>query len=117
MQTMADDDQKNQVTIDEFGKLDLRVAQVTGAQKVAGADKLLQLEVEVAGEKRQVIAGVAQHYTPEVLLGKKIVVVWNLKPAKIRGLESQGMLLAAQADGQLVLVTVDGEIKTGAKIS
>ncbi len=105
------------ITFDQFKQIDLRVAKVLTAEKVEKTDKLLRLEVDLDGEKRQIIAGVAQHVDMETLPGKKIIVVANLEPAKIRGLESQGMLLAAEGDnGELALLTVDKDISSGAKI-
>ena len=105
------------LSIDELAKIHLRVARVIEAEKVAKADKLLKLQIQIGGEKRQIIAGVAQHYTPEEMVGKKIVVVANLQPATIRGIESNGMLLAAEdEDGVLSLVGLDRDVKDGAKI-
>lgn len=98
-------------------KLDLRVARVTAAEKVAKADKLLRLDVEIAGVMRQLVAGIAQHYQPEAMVGKLVVVVANLKPRKLRGLVSEGMLLAATTDDGLRVITVDGAIATGARVS
>lgn len=96
------------VTFDDFQKVDLRLAEVLAAGRVEGTDKLLKLQISLGDEERQVIAGIAEHYTPEELVGRRIVVVANLQPAKIRGEESRGMLLAAESDdGQLVLATVD----------
>jgi methionyl-tRNA synthetase len=100
----------------DFAKVQLRTAKVLEAEKVQGADKLLRLQIEVGTEKRQIVAGIAQYYTPEQLIGKTIIVVANLKPAKIRGVESNGMLLAASADGTLRLLTVDSETPSGAGI-
>ena len=101
----------------DFEKVDLRTANVVAAEKVEGADKLLRLEIEMGGEKRQIVAGIALHYEPEALIGKTIVVVANLKSAKIRGVESNGMLLAAQGgDKQLRLITVDGDMPSGATV-
>ncbi|MFO7870415.1 MAG: methionine--tRNA ligase [Kiritimatiellia bacterium] len=97
------------IDYDDFQKVQLKTAKVVEAWKVERADKLLQLEVEVGEEKRQIVAGIAQHYSPEELVGRTIVVVANLKPATIRGVESQGMLLAADEGDTLRLVTVDGE--------
>jgi len=105
------------ISIEDFGRLNLRVARILSATAVKGADKLLKLEVDLGGEKRVVVAGIAQHYEPEELIGKSIVLVANMQPTKIRGVESQGMLLAAQADGKLVLITPEKEIAPGAKIS
>ena len=83
------------ITIDDFVKVDLRVAQILVAERIPKADKLLRLEVDLGYEKRQILAGIAQFYTPEQLVGRKIVIVANLAPRKMRGLESNGMLLAA----------------------
>lgn len=103
--------------IADFAKLDLRIAEVKQAEKVEGADKLLKLQIQVGGELRQIVAGIAQHYTPEQIVGKKVVVIVNLKPAKIRGVESNGMLLAASDDTGLSLVTLDrSTIGSGAKV-
>ncbi len=101
---------------DYFAKLELRTAKIMNAEKIAGADKLLKLEVLVGEERRQIVAGIALYYTPEQVLGKTVVIVANLKPAKIRGVESQGMLLAASKGEKLVLVTLDGELSSGAKV-
>jgi methionyl-tRNA synthetase len=99
---------ENLVTFDDFQKVDLRIAEVLTAEKVTGADKLLKLQISLGDEERQIIAGIAQHYKAQELVGRRIVVVANLQPAKIRGEESKGMLLAAEGkDGKLVLATVD----------
>jgi len=103
------------ITLDDVMKVDLRTAVVVSAEKVAGADKLLKLEIDVGGERRPLVAGIALHYAPETLVGKTVIVVANLKPAKIRGVESRGMLLAASAGGQLRLLTTDGELPSGAR--
>jgi methionyl-tRNA synthetase len=87
------------ISIDDFSKVELRVAQVLVAERVPKADKLLRLEIDLGYEKRQILAGIAQHYEPEKLIGRKIVVVANLAPRKMRGLESNGMLLAASLEG------------------
>ena len=104
------------VTIDEFFKTQLKTAKVLSAEKVEGADKLLKLSIEVGSEIRQLVAGVAQFYSPEQITGKTIVIVANLKPAKIRGIESQGMLLAAKDGNNLKLVTIDGDMPSGISI-
>ncbi|MCI5779534.1 MAG: methionine--tRNA ligase [Lentisphaeria bacterium] len=104
------------VTIEEFGRIQLKTAKVLAAEKVEGADKLLKLRIEVGSETRQLIAGVAQSYSPEEIVGKTIVIVANLRPAKIRGVESQGMLLAAKAGKVLKLVTIDGDMPSGVVI-
>ena len=106
-----------EITFEEFGKIDLRVAEVITAEKVEKADKLLKLTVKIGEEERPLVAGIAEYYDPEDLVGKKIVVVANLKPAKIRGTLSQGMLLAAEGpDNALALITLDRDIATGSTI-
>ena len=100
----------------DFSRVSLKTARILEAERVQGADKLLKLVIEIAGGRRQIVAGVALHYKPEDLVGRMIVVVANLKPAKIRGLVSEGMLLAASAGDQLRLVTVDGDLPTGATV-
>ena len=111
------DAQPEMITIDDFAKLDLRVAKVLDAEKVEGADKLLKLRLEVGDEVRQVVSGIAKHYSPQELIGKSVILVANLKPVKLKGIESRGMILAAVDDNDLVLVTVDKAIKSGSKIS
>ena len=100
----------------DFTKIKLKTAKVLTAERVEGADKLLKLSIEVGNEKRQLVAGVAQYYTPEEMVGKTIVIVANLKPAVIRGVESAGMLLAAKSGKKLALVTVEGDLPSGANI-
>ena len=108
--------EKEEITFDEFRKVDLRLARVLEAEKVEGSDKLLKIQIDLGDEKRQLVAGLAKQYTPEEIVGKTIVVVANLKPAKLFGQLSQGMLLAA-ADGDLVrLLAVDGDLAPGSKI-
>jgi methionyl-tRNA synthetase len=104
------------ITIDDFGRVQLRTAIVLEAEKIEGADKLLRLSVRMGDERRQIVAGIALHYEPDALIGKTVVVVANLKPAKLRGVESQGMLLAASKGETLRLVAVDGEIASGAAV-
>jgi len=110
-------EEKMEITIEDFAKMDIRVAQVIGAEKVEGAKKLLKLKVEFGDENREIVAGIAEHYKPEELVGKKIILLANLKPARIKGIESKGMLLAAQDGESLTILTVDKEVKPGAKIS
>jgi methionyl-tRNA synthetase len=105
------------ITIDDFVKVELRVAQVLVAERIPKADKLLRLEVDLGYEKRQILAGIAEHYAPEQLIGRKIVIVANLAPRKMRGLESNGMLLAAsQPDGAPVLAGFLEEVPLGARL-
>jgi methionyl-tRNA synthetase len=87
------------ISIEDFAKVELRVGQVKVAEKVKGADKLLRLEVDLGTETRQVVAGIAEAYAPETLVGRKVVIVVNLAPRKLRGLESNGMIVAASPEG------------------
>src|SRR5690606_30899518 len=103
-------------TIDDFMNVDLRVATVTACEKMPKADKLLKLQVDLGDEQRQVVSGIAEHYTPESLIGQKVIVVANLKPVTLRGELSQGMILAGQSDGVLKLATVDPTLANGAKV-
>ena len=105
------------LSIDDFKKVELKSAKVTAAERVEGADKLLKLQIEVGAEKRQLVAGIAQHYTPEELIGKTIIIVANLQPAKIRGVESQGMLLAVNDGDTLSLLTSDKNVDSGKPVS
>lgn len=106
------------ISIDEFRKINLRVAKVLSAERVPKSEKLLKLQVSLGTEQRQLIAGIAQHYKPENLIGKKIVVVSNLAPAKLMGQESQGMLLAASDNnGRLSIVTVAEDIDEGSIVT
>ena len=105
------------ITIDDFAKVELRVAQVKVAERVKGADKLLRLEVDLGNETRQILAGSAEAYAPETLVGRKIVIVANLAPRKMRGLESNGMLLAASLEGgKPVLAGFLEDVPLGARL-
>lgn len=105
------------IGIDDFAKIDLRVAKVLDCEKVEKSDKLLKLKLQCGEEEKQVVSGIAQYYSPEEMIGKTLVLVANLKPAKLRGIESQGMILAASNEDKLVLVTVDKDISDGTKVS
>jgi methionyl-tRNA synthetase len=107
-----------QISIDDFVKVDLRVATVIEAEKVKGADKLLRLIVDVGFEKRQIVAGIAKAYEPEKLIGRKVVIVANLQPRKLRGLESNGMIVAASfgADDLPILAGFHEDIPNGARL-
>ena len=94
----------NTITIDDFAKVELRVAEVLSAERVPNADKLLHLRVSLGDEERTVLAGMAEYYEPEALVGRKVIMVANLAPRKMRGLVSQGMLLAAEGDGKVSLL-------------
>ncbi|NLZ93108.1 MAG: methionine--tRNA ligase [Firmicutes bacterium] len=110
-------EKQNLISIDEFSRLDLRVAEIKEAEPISGADKLLKLKVDVGGEEKQVVAGIAKHFAPEELPGKRVLFVANLKPAKLRGVLSEGMLLAASDDeGNLVLATTEAPIKSGSRV-
>jgi len=107
-----------EITIDDFAKLDLRVAKVVAAEKIEKSDKLLKLELQVGNETRQVVSGIAKHYSPEQMVGKTVILVANLKPAKLRGVLSQGMILAASdEDGNLSLLGLDKEMPSGIRVS
>lgn len=109
--------EENYITIDDFDKIELKVAEVLSAEKHPNADKLLVLQLKVGEETRQVVSGIRKYYSPEDLVGKKVVLVSNLKPVKLRGVESYGMVLAAEKDGVLTLVSTLEDIPSGATIS
>jgi len=108
---------ENVVTYDDFVKVELRVAEVLEAERVESSDKLIKLSVSLGKSTRTIVAGIGKYYSPEELLHKKIIVVTNLEPRKLMGIESHGMLLAASHDEKLVLLTVDSDIEAGSKIS
>ena len=97
----------NCITIDDFAKVELKVGKILRAEKVEKADKLLKFTVRVGEEERTIVSGIAKYYDPAELIGKNVAVVANLKPAKLRGIESQGMLLCAEKGDQLELITID----------
>jgi len=110
-------DASPQITIDDFIKIELRVAQILVAERIPKADKLLRLEVDLGHEKRQILSGIAEHYTPEDLIGRRIIVIINLAPRKMRGLESHGMLLAASEEGgKPFLATVPEGVPIGTRL-
>jgi methionyl-tRNA synthetase len=102
--------------ISDFAKVELRSARITAAEKIAGSKKLVKLAVDLGSETRQVVAGIAESYAPEALVGKTIVLVANLKPAKLMGVESNGMVLAGTVDGRAVLCSFDGDVAPGTKV-
>jgi len=106
-----------EISIDDFAKLDLKVAEIISAEKHPNADKLLVFKLKVGKEERQVVSGIAKHYAPEDLIGKKVVMVCNLKPVELRGVLSQGMILAATKGKKLTLVSTLEDIADGSKIS
>ncbi len=105
------------ITIDEFRRLELRVATIKKAELHPNADKLLVLQIDLGTEERQIVAGIKGQYAPEELSGKQIVVVANLEPARLRGMESQGMLLAASDGDRIVILTPEKNVTPGARIS
>lgn len=105
-----------EITIDDFMKIDLRVAEVMKVEKVKKANKLLKLQLDLGYEKRQVVSGIAEYYKPEELVGKKVICITNLKPVKLRGELSQGMILAGEKNGILSVATVEQNLPNGAKV-
>ena len=106
----------NKISIDDFSKVELRVGQVKVAERVPKSDKLLRLEIDIGTEVRQVLAGIAEAYAPETLVGRKVVIVANLAPRKMRGLESNGMIVAASLGRKPVLAAFLEDVPIGAKL-
>ena len=104
------------ITFDDFMRLDIRIGTVKAADKVEGADKLIRLELDCGGEHRQVVAGMAPTYTPEEFIGKQVPILVNLEPRKLRGVESQGMILAVDVDGKPVMLIPDKEVPSGSLV-
>jgi methionine--tRNA ligase beta chain len=104
------------ITFDDFKKLDIRIGKILSAEKVSGTDKLMKLEVDFGSEKRQMIAGIAQFFEPDHLIGKEIPVLLNLEPRSFKGIESQGMILAIDVDGKPVLFHPEREVPPGSVI-
>jgi len=108
---------KPEIEFPDFTQLDMRVAEIIEAEKMQNADKLLKIQIDLGGEKRQIISGIAKYYEPEVLVGKKVVCVVNLKPVKLRGEMSEGMILSAKdSDGNLVLTAIDSDLPAGSVV-
>ncbi|MBP3953498.1 methionine--tRNA ligase [Bacillus suaedae] len=107
---------ENEITIDDFTKVELKVAEIIKAEPVEGADRLLKIQLDLGYEKRQVVSGIAKYYTPEELVGKKVICVTNLKPVKLRGQLSQGMILAGSKGKKLQLATIDGSLPNGSQV-
>ena len=104
------------ISLSEFRQLDLRIGQITSAEPIEGADRLLRVEVDLGAERRTLVAGLARHYTPTSLLGTRVVVLANIEPAVIRGVRSQGMLLGADCGAAPALLTVDQAIENGTPV-
>ncbi len=105
-----------QISIDDFEKIELRVGKVLECEKVENADKLLKSRIQIGDEVRTIVSGIAMYYKPEEMVGKNVVVVANLKPAKLRGIVSEGMILCASTDDALKVVSPEGEIANGAEV-
>ena len=105
------------INFDDFKKLDMRIARILKVEKIESSNKLLKFQIDIGDEEKQLVAGIAKHYNPEDLVGREIVVVVNLEPKKLMGVESQGMLLAASRDDNIVLLQPDREVEPGSKIS
>jgi methionyl-tRNA synthetase len=105
------------ISIEDFRKVELKIATVKSAEPHPNADRLLVLQVDLGSEQRQICAGIRNHYNPEELVGKQVVIVANLETARLRGLESQGMLLAASDDDRVIVLTPEKPVQVGAKVS
>jgi methionine--tRNA ligase beta chain len=105
-----------QITFDDFEKLDIRIAKIVKAEKIENSNKLLRLEVDLGSEIRQLVAGIAQEYKPEEIVGKQVPILMNLKPATLMSVESKGMILAADDNGKAILLHPDREVRLGSKV-
>ena len=109
---------KPMIQFDDFAKLELKAGTITACEKVEKADKLLKLEVDIGTEKRTIVSGIAQHYSADEMIGKQVVVVTNLAPRKMKGIESQGMILTAEdSDGKLQLLKPENPVSPGSNVS
>jgi methionine--tRNA ligase beta chain len=108
--------EEKMITFDDFKKIDMRIGKILSAEKVEGTDKLMKIEIDLGKEKRQLVAGIADIYEPHSLIGKEIPVLMNLEPRKIRGIESQGMILAVDVGGKPVIMHPDREVPPGSTI-
>lgn len=107
---------KGIIDITEFARLDLRIGRIANAERIEGSKKLIRLEVDIGNEQRQVVAGIAEQYRPESLIGGLVPVLVNLKPATLMGVESQGMILAVEVKGKPILLHPDKEVPAGSKV-
>jgi len=101
------------VTFEDFSKLEIRIGEILAAERVEGTDKLLKLEIDIGTEKRQIIAGIAEFFPPAGLIGKKLPIIVNLEPRKIRGIESKGMILAVDIDDKPILLIPEEDVPPG----
>jgi methionine--tRNA ligase beta chain len=104
------------ITYDDFIKLDIRIGTVTAAEKVQGTDKLIRLEIDIGEGTRQVVAGMAHTYAPQEFVGKQVPILVNLEPRKLKGIESQGMILAADVGGKPIMLIPDREVPPGSAV-
>ena len=104
------------ITFDDFKKLEIKIGKILSAERVEGTDKLLKLEIDFGAEKRQIVAGIAETYQPDQIIGREIPVLTNLEPRSIRGVESQGMILAASVDGKPFLLHPDRDVPPGSEV-
>lgn len=104
------------INMNEFARLDVRIGKIANAERIKGSKKLIKLDVDVGDETRQLVAGIAEEYTPEALIGKFVPILANLKPAKLMGVESRGMILAVDVDGKPVLLHPDKEVPAGSHV-
>lgn len=104
------------ISYEEFKKVELKIGKILKAESVEGSEKLIRLEVNLGAESRQIVAGIGKVYAPETLVGRSIVIVANLEPRKLMGIESQGMLLAADNEGNPALLSPDSEIPAGSAV-
>ncbi len=107
----------NLIDVEDFRKVDLRVGKVIEAEEVPNSIKLLKLKVSFGETTKTILSGIKKHYSPQDLIGRKIIVIYNLKPAKLMGLDSEGMLLAASDEDNISVLTVDKDVKEGSRIS
>ncbi len=104
------------ITFDDFKKLEIKIGKILSAERVEGTDKLLKLEIDFGAEKRQIVAGIAETYQPDQIIGREVPVLTNLEPRSIRGVESQGMILAASVDGKPFLLHPDRDVPPGSEV-
>ena len=104
------------IGMNEFAKLDVRIGKIATAEKITGSKKLIKLDVDIGDETRQLVAGIAEDYTPESLIGKLVPILVNLKPAKLMGVESRGMILAVDVGGKPILLHPDKEVPAGSRV-